>query len=196
VRKVTKVKPSLLLATAVAMAVAGRTAWGHRFPAVRTVVAQVESCELVVMVGYRPGTGEATEAVLARAASLPKSQSEAALRDVLATYAMAPLAVEIDGKRVLPTAVRAKLGVEPGGARPMVVLLVTYPLEAGHTIAIRTTDPRSTRISWTDRDSHRVVLDDAPAQGRWFNQVASFLLNLRSGGSACASSPSLRLSSH
>ena len=185
-----------LVATALAMTVAGRTAWGHRFPAVRTVVAQVERCELVLLVGYRPGTGEATEAVLARAASLPKSQSEAALRDVLATYAMAPLGVEIDGKRVLPTTVRAKLGVEPGGARPMVVLLVTYPLANGHALAIHTTDPRSTRISWTDRDSHRVVLDDAPAQGRWFTGMASFLLSLQSGGPACASSPSLRLSSH
>jgi hypothetical protein len=177
------------------MTVAGPPAWGHRFPAVRTVVAQVESCQLVLLVGYRPATGEATEAVLARAASLPKSQSEAGLRDVLATYAMAPLAVEVDGKRVVPTAVRAKIGIEPGGARPMVVLLVTYPLALGHTLALHTTDPRSTRISWADRDSHRVVLEDAPAQGRWFTGVASFLLSLQSGGSACASSPSLRLSS-
>jgi len=184
-----------LVATALAMTVAGRPAWGHRFPAVRTVVVQVESCEVVLLVGYRPGTGEPTEAILARAASTPKSQSRDALRDTLATYAMAPLAVEIDGKRAVPTNVRAKIGLEPGGARPMVVLLVSFSLEAGHTLAVHSSDPRSTRISWQDRDSHRIAIADAPAQGHSFTGVASFLLGLTSGGSCDSPSPSSRPSS-
>ena len=51
------------------------------------------------MVGYRPGSGEPTEAILRRAATAPKSQALDALRDVLGAYAIAPLSVAVDGKR-------------------------------------------------------------------------------------------------
>jgi hypothetical protein len=175
---------------------AGQPAWGHTFPAVRNVVVQVEACEVVLLVGYRPGTGEATDAILARAASAPKSQALDALRDLLATYAMAPLAISVDGTPLVPTTVRAKIGIEPGGGRPIVVVLVTYPLAAGTTLAVSTKEPRSTRISWQDRRSERVVISEAPAQGKWHAGVASFLLTLAgpSGGLACATSLSSRRS--
>lgn len=175
------------VASAVAMCLAGQPAWGHRFPPSRSVVIQVERCEVALLVGYRPGTGEATESILARASSAPKSQAFRALRDVLTAYAIRPLTVAIDGRPLVPTDVRAKIGVEPGGARPMVVLLVTFPLEAGSTLAITTTEPRSTRISWQDQASGRVVIPDAPAQGAWHAGVASFLLTLGplKGGTAC-----------
>lgn len=181
---------ALGVATALAVWLAGRSAWGHDFPAVRTVVAQVESCELVLLVGYRAASGEATEKLVARAASQPKSQALATMRDVLAAQAMAPLAVTVDGAALVPTTVRAKLGTEGPGGRPMVVVLVTYPLQAGKQLAIRSADPRTTRISWTDRDSHRVAISGAPAQGRWFTGVASFLLDLAStsGGPPCVRS--------
>jgi hypothetical protein len=186
---------ALAVATAVAISLASPSAWGHTFPPVRHVVAQVERCELVLLVGFRPGSGEPTEAILARAAGAPKSRALDTLRDVLGTAAMAPLGVSVDGKRLAPSSVRARVGVEPGGARPMVVLLVTYALPAGGSLAISTKDPRATRISWHDRDSGRVVISAAPAQGRWHTGVASFLLSLvpPSGGPACAttrSSPS------
>lgn len=178
------------LATLVAISLAGRAAWGHSFPTVRTVVVQVDACEVTLLVGYRPGSGEATEGLLARAASQPKSRALEALRDLLTTTAMAPLTIAVDGARLVPTAVRAKIGLEPGGARPMVVVLVTYALPAGHTLAINSTDRRTTQISWQDQDSHRVSLRDAPAQGQWFVGVASFLLSLASpsGGSPCVAS--------
>jgi hypothetical protein len=84
--------------------------------------------------------------------------------------------------------VRAKIGVEPGGQRPMVVVLVTYALPTGKALSLASADPRTTRISWTDRQSKRVEISDAPAQGRWFDGVASFLLVLgASGGPPCAS---------
>lgn len=171
---------------------AGQPAWGHTFPAARHVVLQVEPCELVVLVGYRPGSGEPTETILSRAASAPKSQMLDALRDVLAAFAMAPLTITLDGKRLVPTNVRAKIGIEPGGARPMVVLLVTYPLSAGKALEVRTKDPRSTRISWQDRRSERVTISAAPAQGKWHAGVASFLLSLSepTGVPACATSQS------
>lgn len=163
-------------------------AWGHTFPAARNVVVQVENCELVLLVGYRPGSGEPTETILSRAASAPKSQQLDALRDVLAAFAMAPLTVALDGKRLVPTSVRAKIGIEPGGARPMVVLLVTFPLRAGGELSLATRDPRSTRISWQDRGAERVAISEAPAPGTWHTGVASFLLKLTgpSGGSVCA----------
>lgn len=185
-----------LVATLVASGLAGRAAWGHTFPPTRDVVIQVDRCEVVLLIGYRPGSGEPTEAVLARAASAPKSQAFEALRDVLTAFAVAPLTLAVDGLPLVPTAVRAKLGVEPGGGRPMVVVLVTYPLPAvtglGGTLALTTKDPRRTRISWQDQQSGRVKISAAPVQGKWFPSVASMLLELAapSGATTCATSPS------
>jgi hypothetical protein len=165
-------------------------------------VVQVEPCEVVLFVGYRPGTGEPTEAILARAASAPKPLALQALEDVLSAFAMAPLAVSVDGIALVPTAVRAKIGFEPGGARPMVVLLVTYALIPGKTLAIGTKDPRSTRISWQDQRSFRISIPDAPQQGKWFGGVASMLLPMAArqsgtttGAATCATTRSPSASS-
>jgi len=179
---------ALQLATAVAIWLAGQPAWGHTFPKVRTVVLQVERCEAVLLVGYRPASGEATESVLSRAAADKRPN---ALRDVMTADAMAPIALVVDGKPLAPTAIQAKIGVEPGGARPMVVLLVTYAVPAGASLELTTTDPHSTRFSWQDQDSGRVASADNPAQDQWFDGVASFLLSLSApGGPSCASSSS------
>ena len=110
------------------------------------------------------------------------------MRDLLTAYAMAPLSVTVDGTPLVPTAVRAKVGIETDGARPAVVVLVTYPLRRGSALSIATSEPRTTRISWTDRASHRVAIPAAPAQGTWFSGVASMLLEL--GPPSCATSPS------
>lgn len=177
--------PSLTRCVAIAVAtlLAARGAWGHTFPPVRTVVVQVETCELAVMVGYRPGTGEPTEAMLGRIATQPPGQRLEAARAVMGAYALAPLSLTLDGKPLVPTTVRAKIGVEPGGARPMVVVLVTYAVPVAGKLAISSRDAKATRISWQDRDSHRVDPAQAPAQGRWFDAVASFLLQV--GPPAC-----------
>ncbi len=180
-----------LLASAVAICVACQSAWGHNFPPVRTVVIQVEGCELAVLIGYRPASGEAADTALARIASQPKSQQLVAAKHVLAQQALAPLQFTLDKQPLVPTSVRAKIGVDPGGTRPMVIVLVTYALPTGGALAVSSKEPRSTRISWTDRDSHRIDLVHAPAQGRWFTGVASFLLSLSPPGDpACASSTS------
>ena len=52
------------VAIAVAIALAAGPAWGHTFPPVRTVVVQVEPCELAVPVVFKPSTGEPIEAIL------------------------------------------------------------------------------------------------------------------------------------
>jgi hypothetical protein len=182
---------AVALATAVAIGLASPSAWSHTFPPARQVVVQVERCEVVLLVGYRPGTGEPTAAILGRAATAPKSRALEALEDVLSAFAMAPLTVSIDGTPLVPTTVRAKIGLEPGGARPMVVLLVTFALPAGHALSIATKDPRSTRISWQDRSGARVAIPDAPQQGKWFAGVASMLLPLAPGAIQCASTTSL-----
>jgi hypothetical protein len=179
-----------LVAIAVAMGMAAQSAWGHAFPAVRTVVIQVENCELVVMVGYRPASGEATDTILARIASQPKSQQLAAAKNVLAQQALAPLSFSVDKQRLVPTEVRAKIGLDPGGTRPMVIVLATFALPSGGSLAVSSKDPRTTRFSWTDRSSQRVDLVHAPAQGRWFDGVASFLLSLLPLGDSCAISSS------
>ena len=183
------------VAIAVAVCLAGQLAWGHTFPPVRTVVVQVEKCEVAVLVGYRPASGEASETLLARIASQPKSQQLEAAKSMLAKEALAPLSFSVDKRPLVPTGVRAKIGTDPGGTRPMVILLVTFASPAGGTLTVTSKEPRSTRISWTDRASERVDLDHAPAQAHWFTGVASFLLSLAPGESACAISSSL-LRSH
>lgn len=187
--------PFFVLATVVAIGLvvlAGRPAWGHTFAPLRSIVVQVEPCEVALLVGYRAGSREEADGLVARVASHPKSHASTALRDVLAGFAMAPLTLAVDGKPLVPTTVGAKLAVDAPGGRPMVVLLVTFALPDGKTLSLATRDPRSTRISWTDRRSGRVDLDTAPAQGKFHGGVASFLLNLRptSGGSACAATAS------
>jgi hypothetical protein len=178
--------------TAVAVCLAGQPAWGHTFPPVRTVVVQVERCELAVMIGYRPASGVETDRVLGRIASHPKSRMVDAAKSLLASQAMAPVGVSFDGTALVPTSVRAKLGLDPGKTRPIVVVLVTFvlPARAGQLL-VTTQEPRTTRISWTDRESGRIDLEQAPARSRWFAGVASLLLRLAgtTGGSACATSP-------
>ena len=141
-----------------------------------------------MLVGYRAGTREEADQLVARVASQPKSHAAAAMRDVLASFAMAPLTLSVDGAPLVPTTVRAKLGQDAPGGRPMVVLLVTFALPAGKHLSLASRDPRSTRISWTDRSDGRIEIDQAPAQGQFFDGVASFLLNLR-GSCAAKSSP-------
>lgn len=171
------------MATALAIWPAGQPAWGHTFPAVRTVVVQVERCELVLLVGYRPAVGDQTQTMLQRGAS-------GRLKDLMQATATAPISVILDGKRLVPTGVRTKLGIEPGGARPFSISLVTYALPAGNHLMITSSDPKATSTSWTDLDSHRVALADAPAQGKSFPGVAGFLLPLAAGDSPCANSRS------
>ncbi len=145
-----------------------------------------------MLVGYRAGSREEADQLVARVASQPKSHARDAMREVLAGFAMAPLTLSVDGAPLVPTTVRAKLGVDAPGGRPMVVLLVTFALPAGKSLSLATRDPRSTRISWTDRRSGRVDLAGAPAQDKFYAGVASFLLNLdpTSGGSVCVPSSS------
>ena len=182
--------------TVLAVCLAVTAAWGHTFPPQRTVVIQVERCEVALLVGWRPQTGGPTDSILARASTQPKSQMLETLRELMAAFAMAPLAVKVDGKPLVPTTVRAKLGIEGGGARPIVVLLVTYAIPGAGRLEITSADPRTTRFSWQDRSGGRVAEAGAPAQGTWFDGVASFLLSLAAppGDSECVSSHSPRFS--
>jgi hypothetical protein len=180
------------VAIAVAICLAGHPAWGHNLPPVHTVVVQVEPCELAVMIGYRPASGVETDRLLARIASHPKSRMVAAAKSMLASQAMAPFAFSVGGTPLVPTNVRAKLGLDPGKSRPIVVVLATFAIpRGGGTLLVTTQEPRTTRISWTDRASRRVDLEHAPARSRWFAGVASLLLKLAesNGDSACATSP-------
>ena len=179
------------VAIAVAVCLAGQHAWGHSFPPVRTIVVQVERCELAVLVGFRPGSGESTETLLKQIASQPKSQMLGAAKSLLTSMAMGPLTFAIDGRPLVPTSVRAKIGVDPSGQKPLLVALVTFAIpERGGQLSVSSKDARSTRISWTDRGSARVDPITAPGQNRWFTGVASFLLTLAgpTGAPACATS--------
>jgi hypothetical protein len=178
----------LLPATALAICLAGQSAWGHRFPELRTVVVQVEACEVALLVGFQPASGQETDLILTRAANAPKGLGLESLETQLTARAMGPLTLSLDGTPLVPTSAQAKIGVEPGGARPMVVILVTYALPAGRHLSLTSTQGKSTRISWQDRASGRIAIPAAPAQGSWHNGVASFLLELTAptGVSTCA----------
>ena len=178
------------VAIAVAICLAGQLAWGHTFPPVRTVVLQVEGCELAVLVGYRPASGDATDTLLARLANEPESQRLIAAKSLLAQQALAPLTFSLDGKRLQPASVQAKIGVDPTGTKPMVVVLVTFAIPAGGNLAVTSRDAKTTRISWTDRSAGRIDPANAPGQGKWFTGVASFLLKLAPSWGACDTSPS------
>jgi hypothetical protein len=178
------------VAIAVAICLAGQLAWGHTFPPVRTVVLQIEDCEVAVLVGYRPASGEATDTLLARLANEPESQRVAAAKAVLAQQALAPLTFSLDGKRLQPASVQAKIGADPTGTKPMVVVLVTFAIPRGSDLSVTSRDPRTTRISWTDRSTGRVDPANAPGQGKWFTGVASFLLKLAPSWGACDTPPS------
>ena len=177
----------LLPATALAICLAGPAAWGHRFPELRTVVVQVEACEVALLVGYQPASGQETATVLKRAASAPKGHGIEALKAQLTTHALAPLTLAVDGAPLAATSAQAKIGVEPGGTRPIVVVLVTYALPRGRALSLVSREGKTTRISWQDRGSGRVEISTAPAQHRWHNGVASFLLELSAltGVSTC-----------
>jgi hypothetical protein len=196
----TRVRRSLVpaLATALATSLAGPPAWGHTFPPVHTVVVQVERCEIALLVGYAAGTGEPTERIVARAASQPRSHVLDALRATLTAYALAPLAVTLDGVPVSPSSVRTKIDFDASGTRPTVVVLATFALRGGGALAIRAKDPRTTRISWQDRSAGRVALERAPTQDHWYRSVASFLLPLApaTGGSSCTTAGSGEPSGH
>jgi hypothetical protein len=166
------------VATLVAICLACQPAWGHSFPPVRTVVVQIENDGIALLVGYRPGSGAASDNIIARAASQPKSRVMDTLRDVMEAYALAPIAVTIDGKPLVPTSVRAKLDFEGNASKPMVIVLVTYASPPAGKLAVISKDPRTTRFSWQDRSGCRVDIDRSPSQDRWFTGVASFLLEL------------------
>jgi hypothetical protein len=178
---------SLATVVAIGLLVAARPAWGHTFAPLRSIVVQVESCNVALLVGYRAGSREEADGIVARIANQPKSIAATAMRDVLAGFAMQPITVAVDGHALVPTTVRAKLATDTPQGRPMVVLLVTFALPAGKTLSVTTRDPRSTRISWTDRGSGRIDLESSPLQSKFFGGVASLLLNLTptSGGLAC-----------
>jgi hypothetical protein len=183
------IRRAAAVAIGLAIGLAQPLAWSHTFPSVHTAVIQVERCEVAVLIGYTAGTGEPTERVLARAASQPASHALDALRSTLAAYAMAPFTIAIDGAPVAPSQVRAKIGLGTGGTRPTVVVLATVRLPAAaHELTVRSTDPRTTRMSWQDRESGRIDLAHAPAPDHWFLQASSFSLPLRpaTGAAGCA----------
>src|SRR5439155_23466241 len=91
------------VATLVAVCLAAVPAWGHSFPPVRTIVVQVEHDEVALLIGYRPGSGDATDNIIARAGSQPKSRALEVMREVMEAYALAPIAVTVDGKPLVPT---------------------------------------------------------------------------------------------
>lgn len=169
---------ALVVASALAGVLAASPAWAHRFPEVRTVVVQVEACEVALLVGYRPSVESGQPGAM-------RSMGIEGLRKQLAAEALQPLTIEADGVRLLPTDVRTKMTVEPGLDRPMILLLVTFRLPPARRFAVHSAQPRTTRISWTDRASHRVDLDHVPSQNHFFDGVASLLLDLLPPGGLC-----------
>ena len=167
-----------VLATAIAIAIAMPQGWGHRFPAVRTVVVQVEPCSVALLVGWRPASGDDTAVLLGEAKTGGKDQEVQILTQRLTALALAPIRLRLGGVEVAPTSVEANVTVEDGTGRPVVLLLVSYPASRGGALEIVSKDPKSTRISWVDKSAGRVEIGAAPTQSQWHDDLASFLLNV------------------
>jgi hypothetical protein len=178
-----------LVAVLVASPVA---ATAHTFAEQRTVVAQVERDQLVVVVGYQPAAGAESLAAVGQASVRPKGTKSQALRAILAARAVSPLTVSIDGTAVEPTSMRTKVFVDPPGSdRLAVAILLIYDLPA-HEIALEVgIADASTEFSWVDRTSCQRTITTAWPARSWVTGVASFLLTVAApdpGAEPCASS--------
>jgi len=158
-------------------------ALGHRVPGGRSVVAQIEQCELVLMVAWHPQSGDEADALRVHAArgavKAPRSGDGAAgrLRALYGARAMAPLSIRADGRLLSPRSVEVKLVRDPPGSDRLAgVALVSYELGPDvRGLEIANNDPHRTRFSWVDR-SDREFSSTGLAPHRWTGGLASILL--------------------
>lgn len=179
-------KPARLLAALILVGscvCAARVALGHRAPGGRSVVAQVEPCELVLLVSWIPPSGDEADALLAHAGAA-KAEPGERLRALYAARALAPLSIRADGQPLAARALEVKLVRDPPrSGRVATVVLVTYALPAAvKTLEIANTDSHRTRFSWVDRSAGRFT-SPGMATGHWESGVASILLRSRRGDS-------------
>jgi hypothetical protein len=165
-----------VLAAAVATPVA---ASAHTFPETRTVVAQLEADTLVVLVGYQPGSGGEGVAMIAHAAEQPKGLGSHVLRAVLAARAVSPIAISVDGVRLVPRTAASKLFVDPPGSdRLAVAVMLTYDLRPGEAdLALGIADPRA-RVSWVNHGACARGSSEVWKPRSYVSGVASILLKL------------------
>jgi hypothetical protein len=167
---------------------ASRVALGHRAPGGRSVVAQVEPCQLVLLVSWTPPSGDETNALLADAARAPGRRAGAGdrLRALYAARALAPLSIRADGQSLSPRSFEVKLVRDPPrSGRVAAVVLVSFALPpAMVALEIANTDSHRTRFSWVDRSNGRFASPGAPT-GRWSSGVASILLQSRISWPLC-----------
>jgi hypothetical protein len=170
----------LALATALAVAYNPLLVWAHRFPSVRTVVVQVEPCSVALLVGWRPASGDTTALLLgeAKVRGSDKDKEIQVLTQQLTAMAMSSLQLVMDDSPLVPTSVEAKVSVEDGTGRPVVLLLLSYAVTTGGKLALLSKEPKSTRISWVDKSNGRVEITSSPSQLQWHDDLASFLLTL------------------
>jgi len=166
---------------------------GHRAPGGRSVVAQVEPCQLVLLVAWFPPAGDEADALMTYATmgnlAAPGTRGAAAdptarLRTLYAARALAPLSIRVDGQSMAATSLEVKLVHDPpSSTRVAAVVLVTFDLPpGGRGVEIANADSHRTRFSWVDRSRGRFVVPGMHA-GKWSSGVASILLQSRSGDS-------------
>jgi hypothetical protein len=150
-------------------------------------VAQIEPCELVLLVSWAPQGGDESDALLAHAARGGAAGPAATgpgerLRALYAARALAPLSIRADGQPLAPRSVDVKLVRDPPrSTRVAAVALVTYSLPPGaRAVEIANSDSHRTRFSWVDRSRGRFTSPGTPT-ARWTSGVASILLLSRGG---------------
>lgn len=167
------------LASALATVGPQRNAEAHTDRADRSIVLQVEPSQLVVLLGYRPASGQAMGLLLANAA-----RSAFMMRDALAwqgtAQALAQIRISVNSQLLTPDRTDAKYQIDDSG-RVAFLLLLQYSLPQAEALALQVdnANPRGTRISWIDRSTNRWLPMSAPTQGKWHSEVASFLLSLQ-----------------
>lgn len=170
---------AVCLATAVAITVlAPASAAAHRTPGSRSVVAQVDSSSLVLLVAWKPPSGPLADSLSAMAKTAGAERQADRLRSLYASRAVGPLQVRLDGQVATPTATRVKLVEDPvGSGRLAVVAMVEFALPAAtFAIEIRNSDTKLSRFMWLDRSGDCFVSQRVDPGRRWLHQVASVLL--------------------
>jgi hypothetical protein len=169
---------------------ASGVALGHRAPGGRSVVAQVDRCELSLLVSWTPPSGDETSAILADSARAPGPTAATTpgerLRALYTSRALAPLSIRADGRPLAPRSLEVKLVRDPPrSSRLTAVVLVSFSLPpAAETLEIANSDSHRTRFSWVDRSGGRFTSPGTPTS-QWASGVASILLHSRVSWASC-----------
>lgn len=141
------------LAAGLVVLLAGVAA-AHTYPARRSIAVQAEKDAVVLLAVWTVPAGEAGEIFEIGAALTGRGKARAALEAQLATRALGPLTITLDGKPLAPDSVRTRLVEDPprSGRRGVAVLLEAKIPAGDHDVRVSLgTSGDATRMNFVNR---------------------------------------------